>query len=642
MTDVKLALRGLRGESFADVARRVGDFGGLPVPPEATDSDVLDLMEDRVAELVAASGFSLIAPVRAATTENITLSGAQTIDGVAVVATDRVLAKNQTSPAENGIWVASAGAWSRASDFNETSEVVKGSYVIVNEGATQASSAWVLSTAGSIVVGTTAQSWILFRDYSAANVNFTPAGTGATPRPAQDKMQETPSFGDFGSTLAKHQEAIDAHSNIFMAPGVATFSGGLILSGTDDKRIHGAGWGALFEHSGLDPLFTIGSTAGQQTADIRLVDFRADGNNSSPEFLDLKRQQSFSMAGVRANNFTGPAIRLDRCYSTKYIDFYLNNNGGGIHAGPFVDDGVTPAGNDFITVAFGNVLASSGDGIYIAGSCPSFCAFRIDLEGNNSATGTAALNIEAGSLGSHSAAVSVMSNYFENNHKLNVSIGAGSGAREVRGLIFTGNNVNPGSVDAATNAAVFDHVTNGFIAGNYFSGSNLVFSSSVSRMLVGPNYFAADSTDSVWGTDLPPIQYMHSAVGKDMVFGWRAVGWPLGHRAGLMRSGDVFSVAVNYSQVSGATTGCTPDDTGYGSVGIEIDTEKVRVLRAPAGVGTRTLAHGTPDIPVVVTASLPAASAFMDGQMIVEDTGAALNLIIYGAGIRSRINATVF
>ena len=46
---------------------------------------------------------------RLATTANITLSGAQTIDGVSAVAGDRVLVKDQTAGAENGIYKSGAG-----------------------------------------------------------------------------------------------------------------------------------------------------------------------------------------------------------------------------------------------------------------------------------------------------------------------------------------------------------------------------------------------------------------------------------------------------------------------------------------------------------------------------------------------------
>jgi hypothetical protein len=56
-------------------------------------------------------------PVRAASTANLTLSGTQTIDSIAVVAGDRVLAKDQTNQLENGIYVVASGAWTRATEL---------------------------------------------------------------------------------------------------------------------------------------------------------------------------------------------------------------------------------------------------------------------------------------------------------------------------------------------------------------------------------------------------------------------------------------------------------------------------------------------------------------------------------------------
>lgn len=91
--------------------------------------------------------------VRVATTANITLSGAQTIDGVSVVATDRVLVKNQSTPANNGIYVASAGAWTRATDadafveLNAASVMVLLGTVNANKGFQQTSVLTSLSDA---------------------------------------------------------------------------------------------------------------------------------------------------------------------------------------------------------------------------------------------------------------------------------------------------------------------------------------------------------------------------------------------------------------------------------------------------------------------------------------------------------------
>lgn len=71
-------------------------------------------------------------PVACATTANITLSGEQTIDGE-TTSTDRVLVMSQTDPAENGIYVSAAGAWSRATDMDAAGEVA-GTSVYVRAG----------------------------------------------------------------------------------------------------------------------------------------------------------------------------------------------------------------------------------------------------------------------------------------------------------------------------------------------------------------------------------------------------------------------------------------------------------------------------------------------------------------------------
>lgn len=107
----------------------------------------------------AVQGWKWKEPVRAASTGNLTLSGAQTIDGVSVVAGDRVLVKNQSSEAANGIYIAATGAWSRAADFDAGSEVV-GATVFVSEGTANGNSQWNMTTDGPITIGTTSLVWV--------------------------------------------------------------------------------------------------------------------------------------------------------------------------------------------------------------------------------------------------------------------------------------------------------------------------------------------------------------------------------------------------------------------------------------------------------------------------------------------------
>lgn len=94
--------------------------------------------------------------VRAATTDSITLSGTQIVDGVSLVAGDRVLVKNQVTGSQNGIYVVSAGAWSRSADADSNAKVTSGLAVMVTEGTTNGDTQWVLATDDPIILGTTA------------------------------------------------------------------------------------------------------------------------------------------------------------------------------------------------------------------------------------------------------------------------------------------------------------------------------------------------------------------------------------------------------------------------------------------------------------------------------------------------------
>jgi len=91
--------------------------------------------------------------VRVASTGDLTLSGTQTIDGIAVVAGDRVLVKDQTDATENGIYVCDSGAWSRADDMDASSEF-SGAAVFIQEGTANADTGYVCTNDGDVTIGT--------------------------------------------------------------------------------------------------------------------------------------------------------------------------------------------------------------------------------------------------------------------------------------------------------------------------------------------------------------------------------------------------------------------------------------------------------------------------------------------------------
>jgi hypothetical protein len=120
----------------------------------------------------ALAGISWKEPVRAATLANITLSGAQTIDGVAVVAGERVLVKDQSTAADNGIYVVGT-PWTRAPDANTWDELV--SALVFVESGSLGGSAWYCYIQPGGTLGVTAVNW---SNFQVAGAYF--AGTGLT------------------------------------------------------------------------------------------------------------------------------------------------------------------------------------------------------------------------------------------------------------------------------------------------------------------------------------------------------------------------------------------------------------------------------------------------------------------------------
>ena len=149
----------------------------------------------------ANSSLAVKAPCLAATTGNITLSGEQTIDGVAIVTGDRVLVWSQTSGVDNGIYIADTSTWERAPDFDGTRDVTKGTMVLVASGTTYSNSIFRVTTSGTITIGTTSIAFALSGLTDSANMDFIQEGTGAVTRTAQAKMREIVSVLDYGVTM---------------------------------------------------------------------------------------------------------------------------------------------------------------------------------------------------------------------------------------------------------------------------------------------------------------------------------------------------------------------------------------------------------------------------------------------------------
>jgi hypothetical protein len=183
-----------------------------------------------------AQGLDTKASVLTATTADITLSGEQTVNGVALVAGNRVLVKDQTLSQNNGIYIVSASAWSRSPDANTWDELVS-AYVFVEQGTTLADTGWVCTVDAGGTLGTTPITWTQF---SGAG-SYT-AGTGLTLTGTVFSITNTAvSAGSYGSASSVGTFTVNAQGQLTAAGSTTIAISNTQVSGLGTMSTQNAG-----------------------------------------------------------------------------------------------------------------------------------------------------------------------------------------------------------------------------------------------------------------------------------------------------------------------------------------------------------------------------------------------------------------
>jgi len=240
--------------AFTNVSTTTGSISTTPV--NATDIVNKSYVDAYI------QGLSFKQPAQVATTANITLSGLQTIDGYTTLAGDRVLVKNQSTQANNGIYIASASAWARSSDANTYAELVA-AFLFVENGTSQSGSAWVSTIPQNGTLGTTP---ITFTQFSN-NATYT-AGTGLTLSSYQFSITPVGTAGTYGSassvpvfvTNASGQVSSVTNTTISIAP--SQINATIPNSGLTNSTISGIALGSNLANltAGTNITFSSGTT----------------------------------------------------------------------------------------------------------------------------------------------------------------------------------------------------------------------------------------------------------------------------------------------------------------------------------------------------------------------------------------------
>jgi hypothetical protein len=172
ISDLAATVQAYRLDQFAaptaDIAMNSRKITGLLDPTNPQDAATMGYVQTQVSN--AAAGIDAKPSVRIASTANLTLSGLAAIDGVTPIAGDRILAKNQTTASANGVYVAAAGAWARATDADASAEMTPGAFWYVEEGTVNGKTQWRLENTGTITLGTTS---LTINQFGGAATSYT-------------------------------------------------------------------------------------------------------------------------------------------------------------------------------------------------------------------------------------------------------------------------------------------------------------------------------------------------------------------------------------------------------------------------------------------------------------------------------------
>ena len=239
---------------FTNISTTTGSISTTPSNPT-------DLVNKNYVDMFV-QGYAIKAECQVATTGNITLSGLQTIDGYTTLANDRVLVKNQTTSAQNGIYVASTGAWARSSDANTWNSLISAFTFIMN-GTTQQNSGWVCTITSGGTLGTTPVTW---SQLASAASYF--AGTGLTLSSYTFSITPVGTSGTYGSassvpvfvTNASGQVSSVTNTTISIAP--SQINATIPNSGLTNSTISGIALGSNLANltAGTNITFSSGTT----------------------------------------------------------------------------------------------------------------------------------------------------------------------------------------------------------------------------------------------------------------------------------------------------------------------------------------------------------------------------------------------
>lgn len=207
-------------------------ISGSVANPTTTPAISLTIAPGTITETL--SSLATKPAVTVVATTNQALTGTPTIDGQATAAGSLILLTAQSTPSQNGPWVAAAGAWSRPTWYptGGTTQAFQFITTLVRLGSTYQGTTWRMTTAGAITIDTTATTWVVTP--LAVNVNTVNVADG-TIMERMTSLATKPAV----TVVATTNQALTGTPTI---DGQATAAGSLILNTAQTAPAENGPW----------------------------------------------------------------------------------------------------------------------------------------------------------------------------------------------------------------------------------------------------------------------------------------------------------------------------------------------------------------------------------------------------------------
>ena len=292
------------------------------------------------------STLAIKAPCVAVAIANITLSGTQTVNGVAVVSGDRVLVTAQTSAVDNGIYDVDTSAWSRSADWDGNRDVVSGTFVTVATATVGRNPYYQVTTADPITIGTTAVNFTLAdgpnvsvaitSNETAAGLTTSDINTSKFPSPVRDLSRYVDDNTGVVDESVGIQNAIDAAAqkggDIIVPDGIFKCIGLILKTGVyfqgplQAPSTQSALTAAIFKAASTGTILSTDGVATRFNCGVIGLGFNGLGAGTAVKGINFDDVKRGVIRNCSFDNISDEAILLDSDTGACHIEFNFAQN----------------------------------------------------------------------------------------------------------------------------------------------------------------------------------------------------------------------------------------------------------------------------------------------------------------------------